>query len=403
MAKKNKRAIDDVSLKHLEKFGFIRKGATNEVPGWIPTGHFELDFVLRHGTTPDNVDLEELEDYDPSEGLGVPLGRIMELFGGEGSGKSSLAMRIVGSAQKKGYPCAWIDSEQTFAKNLAEINGIDIEELFYSDMVDTKNPDKCVYAEDVLDLIVALIQSGVKIIVLDSLANIVPRERMEKDASENTMGLLARRMSENLPKICNNASKHGALVIFINQVRMDLGVTYGNPETTPGGRTLKFLSSVRVQVKKKGGKDAEVYKEDDIGKPILIGRKSYAKVVKNKLAKPYHENTEIPIYYEPYFPDIEDVMFETGRQLKLISVRKGEYTWKRNDNDDDKIKIDGKKEFINYIKDNPDIRLELGYCLRDKAAADGVILPPEITQWLLDNVKTAKKNTKKDTSSKENN
>ena len=382
MAKK--KSTDDIILENLK--GFVRLGASTNSPGNVPIGHFDLDFAIHHGVLPKDVDLSTVEGYDANEPLGCPLGKIVEIFGEEGGGKSSLAYRIVGFAQKMGHKCAWIDTEHSFSDNLAEINGADRDTIFYSDMSNPEDEDVVFHAEDVFDAIVTLSKSGVKVIVLDSVANMVPKARMEKSADKATVGIIAKLMSENLGKIANYASKYGVLVVFINQLREKIGVMFGNHETTPGGRSLKHNASLRIQVSKMNSKDANIEVEDEDGGPRLIGRKSRVYIRKNRFAKPFFESIEIPIFYEPYFPDIEDLMFSYGRQIKVISVRKGIFKW--ND-----IKVEGKKAFIENIKSN-DLQQALCGELIDKSQETGLFVPPEISKWAEENYDGKKAVTK---------
>jgi len=222
MAKKEKK---DIVLENLK--GFIRLGASTNSPGNIPTGHFNLDFAINYGVLPKDADLSNLEGYDPSVPLGIPLGKLIEIFGEEGGGKSSLAYRIVGYAQKMKHKTAWIDTENSFSSGLAKINGVDEEQVYYADMTNKEDEEITYYAEDILDAIIKLCQSGVKIIVLDSVANMVPKVVFENTADKQTVGVMARLLSSNLGKIANAAAKHGCSVIFINQLREKIGVMWG--------------------------------------------------------------------------------------------------------------------------------------------------------------------------------
>ena len=380
MAKRNSVNID--MLKNLK--GFVRKGASSNVEDYIPTGHFNLDYIINHGESPDNIDLSDDPDYDPSDKLGLPLGRVVELFGEEGGGKSSLAYRIVGNAQKKGYTCAWIDTEQSFSDNLSEINGADKDELLFSDMSNTENPDQVYYAEDVFDGIIDLIKAGVKVIVLDSVANLIPKARMEAVSEQQLPGILSRLMSESLKKVVNYAGVHGALVICINQLREKIGVMFGNPIGTPGGRSLKHNASIRLQITIQKSKEDQIIRVGENGREILIGRKAHARLVKNRMAKPYLENIVIPMYFEAYFPDIDDIIVSTAKQVKTISVRKNVYTWKQEDNEH---KIEGKEAFIKYIKEKQ-LTLALAKAAQESAKESKTLLPPELSQWLKDNPET---------------
>tara|TARA_Y100000310_G_scaffold57488_2_gene52721 strand:+ start:48391 stop:49635 length:1245 start_codon:yes stop_codon:yes gene_type:complete len=372
----SERKVDETIIKNLK--GFVSDGTDEKDPtNFIPTTHFQLDFILQFGMNPTQADLNQIEGYDPSIPLGLPMGKLVEIFGEEGGGKSSLAYRICGSAQKLGYPCAWLDTENSYSSHLAGLNGIDSRKghgFYYSDMINRDNPDKVYHAEAVLDIIQDLCKAGMKVIVLDSVANLVPKDKWEASAEQKHMGLMSRLLSENLGKVVNHAAQSGTLLIFINQLREKIGVMFGNPETSPGGRSLKHNAFVRLQVSKKGGKDANIMIEDpDTGEDRLIGRYSNVRIVKSKLAKPYIESIQIPIYYEPYFPDIEDMAFDAGRQVKIISVRKGVFTW-------NSIKVEGRKSFIEDVV-NAGLLGDLIKDIETKAEESSVLLPPELKQY----------------------
>jgi recombination protein RecA len=378
MAKKN-----DDNFEYLK--GFIQKGARAGSSGFVPTGHFNLDFGIRYGILPENVDFDALSPtYDPKEPLGLPLGKIVELFGSEASGKSSLAYRVCGCGQKLGYKALWIDTEHSFADNLAELNGVDLEQLDYSSLFDPDNPDKNLFAEDIMDLIVFACLEY-KIVVLDSVANLIPKEVAENTADKQNIAKLARILSAQLGKIAHYAAKNNVLVIFINQVREMPGTIYGDPTTTPGGRALKFNASIRIRVNKT---NEVIFIEDDTGQK-LIGAYSNVALVKNRLAQPLLNDEgkriqlQIPIYYKPYFPNIEDRMFDFGRQMKLIAVRKNVYKW-------GEIKVETRNGFIQYIKDNG-LSKSLMDELNAKAAEQGIIVPPEILLANLDDDKDTEK------------
>lgn len=362
------KIVSDVALTNLK--GMFRQGASSRNVGNIPTGHFELDFVIHHGVSPSHVDLVNLKGYDPSKTLGIPLGKVIEIFGEEGSGKSSLAYRIVGYAQKLGHKCAWIDTENSYSENLAWINGVDGNSLLYADMCNTENPERMYYAEDVMDAICNLCKSNCKVIVLDSVANLTAKARMEAEAEKFTVGLIARLMSENLGKIVNHAAANGVLVVFINQLREKIGVMWGNPETSPGGRSLKFNASLRLRVGKVARKDADITAIGEDGNPKIIGHKASIRVVKNRFAKPYYDNIHIPIYYEPYFPDPLEVLFDLGRQLKVIKKYKDHFKWENVDEVN-------REDFQKHIEYNGLMKSLLG-SIEQESKNQGVILPPEV-------------------------
>jgi len=360
--------------------GFFKMGAHNESQGNVPTGHFMLDFAIQYGMDASKVDLSKVEGYDPGKTLGVPLGPLVEFFGEEGSGKSSLAYRIVGFAQKLGYKVAWIDVEHSYKEALAKLNGCDIDKMLYSNMINTKDPDKPIYGENVFGFMIDAMKYGCKVIVLDSVANLIPKALYEANDEQQFMGLLARMLSQNLGKLVAHAERHGCLVIFINQLRKNLSIgKYGDPDTSPGGHSLKHNASLRLKITKKTGKDANIWMDDpesELGEKILMGRFARINIMKNRFAKPFLGSIEIPIYYEAYFPEIEEVAFDFGRQIKLISVRNEVYKW-------GDVKVKGRKAFIEYIVNNKMID-PLIVALKMKALEEDVILPPEINLYEVD-------------------
>lgn len=375
-------------LKNLK--GFCQLGTNQGPTGNIQTGHFNLDFILNYGEDPTQVDLTTLVDpntnkpYDPKRMLGLPLGKIVEIFGEEGGGKSSLAYRVAGFAQKMGLKVAWIDTEHSFMQSLAKINGCDASNLFYSNLYDDEDPDKIFYAEDVMDSIVALCKAGIKVVVVDSVANLTPKARFDANAEKHFMGLLPRLLSENLGRIGHYAEKYGVLLIFINQLREKLNQTWGDPETSPGGHALKHNASVVLKVSKRNSKDSRIMRLNDRGKESLIGRYSMVHIVKNRMAKPYYDAIDIPVYFEAYFPDIEEVLFNVGRQIKLITVRNDVYNWTTIvDEKKKEHKVETKKGFIDYIKDN-NLTVDLANDIKNKAKENGFLLPPEVMQYEAD-------------------
>lgn len=369
------------AFKHLEGFG-IGTAKFNS-PGNIPTGHFNLDFAINFGSPPDNINLNTLEGYDSSKPLGLPLGKVIEISGEEGSGKSSLAYRVVGAAQKLGYTTAWLDAEHSFSEALASINGCDSSQIIM--------PDNNLYAEEFLDMIQFLcftdkvpitvdgkktLVDAPKVIVLDSVASLVPKAVGESLSDKQFMGLLPRVMSQNMGKIAGAAESNGVLLIFINQIREKIGVMFGNPETTPGGRALKHFYSLRLKVTKRASKEALINRVDEeTGEDILIGRKSYVRIEKNRFAKPMLEIIDIPIYYEEYFPAAEEIAFDVGRQMKLISIRNNIYSWEGN-----KSEEPGKEAFIKNLKDNG-LMGEFMSVIKAQAVENSTLLPPELSQY----------------------
>lgn len=225
----------------------------------IPTGSLSLDIALGIG--------------------GLPRGRIVEIYGGESSGKTTLALHIIAEVQKRGGLCAFIDAENALDPEYAQKIGVNVEDLLLS------QPDS---AEQALDIVETLIKSSsIDLVVIDSVAALVPEAELEGKVGEMQIGLQARLMSQLLRKITAVAAKTATTVIFINQTRMKIGVFFGNPETTPGGKALKFHSSIRMEI----NKIAQVKKGEEV-----VGARVRVKVVKNKVAPPF-KSTELEITY----------------------------------------------------------------------------------------------------------
>jgi recombination protein RecA len=219
----------------------------------IPTGSFSLDLALGVG--------------------GLPKGRIIEIFGPESSGKTTLALNVVAQAQKKGGKAAFIDAEHAMDPDYASKLGVKIKELLIS------QPDS---GEEALNMLESLVKSGIiDVIVVDSVAALTPKAEIEGEMGAQFVGLQARMMSQALRKLTAIAAKSQTLIVFINQLREKIGIMFGNPETTPGGRALKFYSSVRIDVRR----IAQVKKGE-----VVAGNRVKAKVVKNKVAPPFRES-----------------------------------------------------------------------------------------------------------------
>ncbi len=361
MAKSKKNTIGINNLK-----GF-QLGASFEPKDLIPTGHGVLDYNLSRGFL-------DMKDSGYKNG-GFPLGKLILLYGNEGGGKSSIAYRTVGSAQRMGYRCAWIDSEHSFSDQLAEVNGVNKDILFYSNLIDTDSPDKTNSAEEIMDLIASVCNSGeADVVVLDSIANLVPQKVLDHGADKETVAELSRVLSRSLPKIMSYAAKNNVLLIFITQLREKIGVIFGNTDTYGGGRSLKHNASVVLKISKLESKSHNIAIQDDDGKESIIGRYSSVIIEKNRFAKPCFESLRIPIYYESYFPDAADIAFDYGRKCKLISKRNNIFSWDSN-------KIDGKSSFVDFLNNDPNVLMKLIDDIKEKISDSDLILPVELINF----------------------
>lgn len=316
--------------------GFATKGVSEVKYEAIPTGYDDLDSVLTRGA------------------IGMFLGGIVETFGEEGSGKSSLAMRTVGMAQKMGHICCWIDAESGFSPDLAMINGVDLPKLFMPDLAHTKaTNDKSssfFNSAELLRMVYDCVMKDVfGLIVVDSVAGMMPERLLQIDADPNAMGMaeLARNMSEYLKLINAACQAKKCTVIFINQVRSVPGNMY-KKEDTPGGKALKFFASQRLRVSKVNGAAGLVTCKEGDGQAV-IGHYARVMVIKNKKAPPIFTPVEIPIYYREYFPDNAKKCYDYARSLKIITLRNGTLTWK-DDEGELVLQTSGESEMIHKIR-----------------------------------------------------
>lgn len=246
---------------------------------------------------------------------GVPTGRIVEIYGPESSGKTTLTLHTIAEAQKKGIVCAFIDAEHALDPTYAVKLGVDLDSLMIS------QPD---YGEEALNMVEDLIASGaVGLVVVDSVAALVPKAEVEGEVGDHFVGVMARMMSQSLRKISGQAKKNNCTIIFINQIRMKIGVMFGNPETTTGGNALKFYASLRMDIRRTGAlKDGEE----------IVGNEVKVKVVKNKVAPPFKEAVTSIIYNKgfDYISELIDfaveynIMNKAGAWYSYGDVRVGQ-------------------------------------------------------------------------------
>lgn len=356
MAKKN------TVLSNFEGFEFGSEGNPTE---FIPTGHAELDYIIASGLL--NDDDERIKTG------GLPTGKLVMIYGGEGGGKSSLAYAICGSAQRMGKVPIWIDVENSFSESLAKINGVDLGKIGRKSMYDKKNPDKIFDGEYALDCVMEACKKGAGVVVLDSIASLVPRYVMENPADKDTMAALARLLGKTVNKICSFAAANNTLVIFINQLRVNPGAMFKDPEGFPGGKAIAHACSVILKLNKVNAKDSYTYIEDDEGNEKLIAGAANIFIQKNRFAAPHFGGIRIPIYYEHYFPQIEETAFEYGRQTKIISVRNSVFSWNG-------MKVEGKKNFIAELVAQNKVG-ELVAAIKEAAADADVIVPAAILNY----------------------
>ena len=261
---------------------------------------------------------------------GLPRGRIVEIYGPESSGKTTVALQVVAEAQKAGGTAAFIDAEHALDPVYAKALGVDIDELYVS------QPDN---GEQALDICEALVRSGaIDVVVIDSVAALVPRQEIEGDMGDSHVGLHARLMSQALRKLAGVIAKTNALAIFITQLREQVGVMYGNPEVTTGGKALKFYASVRMDIRK-----SEAIKDGG----NIIGNRTKIKIVKNKVAPPFRTCTVDMIFGEGISKAAS--LLELAVERDLIKKSGSWYSYEGN-------RIgQGRENTVQYLKDNPDV------------------------------------------------
>lgn len=283
---------------------------------------------------------------DVALGGGIPKGRIIEVYGPESSGKTTLCLHATAEFQKAGSTVAFVDAEHALDPEYAKKVGVNVDELLLS------QPD-C--GEQALEIVEALVRSGaVDLIVVDSVAALTPRAEIEGAMGDAQMGLQARLMSQALRKLTAVASKMGTTIIFINQIRMKIGVMFGNPETTTGGNALKFYSSLRVEVRKGGKLETGTGDAKE-----AHGNAMRVKIVKNKVAPPF-KTAEVDIVFNEGISKMGDLI-NLGEKLGIIEKSGAFYSYTNT-------KLgQGKAKAVEFLKSNPDLALEIEKVVREKA------------------------------------
>jgi recombination protein RecA len=272
---------------------------------------------------------------------GMPKGRIIEVFGPESSGKTTLALSVLSQAQKDGGTCAFIDAEHALDPVYAAKLGLNLDDLIIS------QPDT---GEQSLEITDTLVRSGaVDVVVIDSVAALVPKAELEGDMGDSHMGLQARLMSQALRKLTGSVAKTNCMVIFINQIRMKIGVMFGSPETTTGGNALKFYSSLRVDIRR----STAIKDKDEV-----IGNITRVKIVKNKVAPPFR-NVEVDIMYGEGISKLSEII-DLGVREEIIEKAGSWYSY-----NSERIG-QGKENAKQYITDNPDLANEIERKIREK-------------------------------------
>jgi recombination protein RecA len=340
----DKQKALDTALSQIEKAfgkGSIMKLGQKELVDvdTISTGSLGLDIALGVG--------------------GLPRGRVIEIFGPESSGKTTLTLHIIAEAQKKGGTCAFIDAEHALDPVYAGKLGVNINELVIS------QPDT---GEQALEIVDTLVRSGaVDVVVVDSVAALVPRAEIEGEMGDSHMGLQARLMSQALRKLTGSLSKTNCMIIFINQIRMKIGVMFGNPETTTGGNALKFYASVRLDIRRIGAiKDKEE----------VTGNQTRVKVVKNKVSPPF-KVVDFDIMYGEGISKLGEII-DLGAKLGIIEKSGSWYAY-------DGTRIgQGRENVKTYLRENPAVADKIEALIRKESSTLGHEVMSEMTAELVE-------------------
>jgi len=324
------KAVGDI-IKRYGDGSIMRLGEANKmIVDAIPTGSLSLDLALGIG--------------------GIPRGRITEIYGPESSGKTTLSQHIVAEAQKLGGTAAYVDMEHALDPSYASKCGVDVDNLLIS------QPDT---GEQALEITETLVRSGaVDIVVIDSVAALVPRSEIEGDMGDAQMGAMARLMSQALRKLSGAINQTKTSVVFTNQLRMKIGVMFGNPETTTGGNALKFYASVRLDVRR--------IQSIKIGAEV-VGNRTRVRVVKNKVAPPFR-TAEFDIMYNEGISKVGDLI-DLATQLGIVDKRGAFFSY-------GDVRIgQGRENSKEFLRQNPDLAQEIETIIRQRASGGEIELP----------------------------
>jgi recombination protein RecA len=315
------KAINDIKKRYGDG-AVMRLGESHLEVEAIPTGSLALDLALGVG--------------------GIPRGRVTEIYGPEASGKTTLAQHIAAEAQKLGGVCAFIDMEHALDPSYAERCGVNVDELYVS------QPDT---GEQALEIAETLVRSGaVDVVIIDSVAALVPRAEIEGDMGDATMGMQARLMSQAMRKLSGAIKQTNTAVIFTNQLRQKIGVMFGNPETTTGGMALKFYASVRLDIRR--------IESIKVGQEV-VGNRVRVRVVKNKVAPPF-KRAEFDIMYNEGISVTGDIL-ELGVELDIIQKRGSYYSY------GEQRLGQGRENSKEFLRENPTLAMEIETAIRESA------------------------------------
>ncbi|MAV87873.1 MAG: recombinase RecA [Rhodospirillaceae bacterium] len=360
--------MPDGALRLVEKNNVDKEKALEAALGQIER-NFGKGSIMKLGQSDNALDIEAVSTgslgLDIALGIGgLPQGRIIEIYGPESSGKTTLSLHVVAEAQKAGGTCAFVDAEHALDPGYAKKLGVNVEELLIS------QPDA---GEQALEIADTLVRSGaIDVLVVDSVAALVPRAELEGEMGDHHVGLQARLMSQALRKLTSSVAKSNTMIIFINQIRMKIGVMFGSPETTTGGNALKFYSSVRLDIRRIGA----IKDKDDV-----VGNHTRVKVVKNKIAPPF-KTIEFDIMYGEGISKMgelidlgvtADIVEKSGSWFSYNSQRIGQ----------------GRENVKNFLRDNPEIAADIEYKIRENA---GLLAGEMISPISVDKIETDEDN-----------